>query len=416
MRRSLNLLLLLSGVILIAGCYEAQETTRYAALTVPEYSGEDYYNLLSDKNPEVVYNAICNLLKEASSIGRSLSDDKADKDSKEYLLAQGTYKKMLELLKSRNDKILSVSLRFLQLFNQNYSKKNELIGPILKVRSNNFNTQYEQVSALSEAASRDSKIDRRSLRKFLNSRSWLVSRCSYYLVDSLEDDESRLELTRRYSATNSQMEKLLILVALKNNFSNNVFGFLVSELLSAKDLKIRSAILKMLDNGQTPRLILGWIDKNYAKLSKEDIATLVNVHYETMEETFSADLLAILINKGLVPEEKFLKKLFDSIEGYKVKNNPSETEKESLANLMKIESAIMAKDSIKDMWLSVKNKIDQTKKINSQMAGEYNDAADQFIAKTDEILKKYNIDDEKRQQCLEDISMVKGYLVEKLGE
>lgn len=409
MRKPIIIIIVLN-LLLIFGCKQEEEVSRYPAIAIPQYSTEDYYRLLSDKNPEIVYNAVCNLAGEAAEIANVLSNKESDKNSENYINSLNVFKKILQLLESKDKKIIASSLRFLELFSTNYDNCNELIEPILKIKSRSINVQYEQVIALSRVTSRDSKIGEAFLRKFLNHETWLVSRAVYSLVNSLEDSRMRKDLIEKYKSSDNEFEKLLILTALQNNFSDYIFDFLTAEILAAASNKIKMQIFQMLKFARDKSKILDWIDKYYEKLTPQDLVSLAGCYGNSYDD-FSISLSILLMKKGFSPDNDFLKHLYDSITEYKDKKELSTQEKNELENMFKLEQEILANNVLKDMWLSLKPPESQ---INKQMQEEYNNAVDQFVAQSDGIFKKYNLDDQKKQSFLENLSFLKESLVAEL--
>ncbi|MFH0790554.1 MAG: hypothetical protein V2A64_02885 [Candidatus Omnitrophota bacterium] len=409
MRKPIVIIVILN-LLLILGCNKEEEVSRYPAIAIPQYSTGDYYRLLSDKNPEIVYNAVCNLSEDAVSIASVLSDKESDKNSENYIRSLNVFRKILQLLESKDEKIIASSLRFLQLFSANYDKQGELIEPVLKINSSSINVQYEQVIALSRVTSKDSKIDEVSLRKFLNHKSWLVSRAAYSLINSLEDARIRMDLIKKYKSGDNEFEKLLILTALENNFSDYIFEFLAGEMLSTASDKIKTRIFRMLKSAQDKAKVLSWLDNNYEKLTQQDLVSLAGCYGRSYDD-FSASLSILLIKKGLIPDTDFLKHLSESITEYQNKKELSAGEKNELNNMLNIEREILANNILRDKWLSLKPPEPQ---INKQMQEEYDNAVDQFVAKSGEIFKKYNLDDEKKKSFLESLSLLKEGLVSEL--
>lgn len=419
MKRLIWVFVTIIGFFIIFGCYgEKKEYSRYPSISVAGYLKEDYCKLLSDKNPEVVYNAICNLLPEADSIGRLLSDDKADKNSKEHIFVSNTFTKIIELLKSKDDRILSSNLRFLQLFSDGYSKKKDLIVPVLKIKSKSANVQYEQVMLLSEITSKDSKIDPLVLKRFLNNKSWLVSRATYFLINALQDETIRLELVKRYKSIDNEMEKLLILNAFEDKFSDDVFKLLRDELISTKSDKIKNEIFGMLGNGQDEKKVIEWLDKNYENFPKKDIDTLVNMYDRDLSDKFSNSLFIIFAKKDFVPKDDFLKKLISSIKTSEAEKEPSAQQKEELKDLLSLKEALLANAPIKEKWQAVEAKLNEEGMLYEKMDDEYGRAVDQFAFKIDEILKKYKIAEDKRKEFLKNniYSLKESFLYNLLGE
>ena len=77
MRNAFIALILVICLAALCGCDGKEEASRYPSVLIPEYSTKDYYILLSDKSPEKVYNAVCNLQSTADTFASRLSSDKA---------------------------------------------------------------------------------------------------------------------------------------------------------------------------------------------------------------------------------------------------------------------------------------------------------------------------------------------------
>ncbi|MFA6079537.1 MAG: hypothetical protein WC779_07335, partial [Candidatus Omnitrophota bacterium] len=250
-------------IFLISGCTrDGEELSRYPRIRIPGYEAKDYYGLMFDKNNEIVYNAVCNLIDEAAGMGGLLSDKKADKKSEKFILALNTRQRIVELLHSRDDRIVSASLRFLQLFGPKYAEKDELAGNILKVRNNSKNVRYERLAALSAIAGKDSPVGDKFLKKSLEDASWLVSRAAYKLINSLENEKFRLMLIARYEKTLIEYEKLLILTSMTDNFSSDVFKFFGKAVFETRDKKIKDLIFRSFKNARDISEVLRWVDKN----------------------------------------------------------------------------------------------------------------------------------------------------------
>ena len=77
------IVLLAMCLTLMAGCNE-ERFSRYPSVEVPEYEQMDYVCDLSNSDPELVYNAICNLGSDATEYSKALCAEDADPASSEY--------------------------------------------------------------------------------------------------------------------------------------------------------------------------------------------------------------------------------------------------------------------------------------------------------------------------------------------
>ena len=405
-------------LLLFAGCGKQEDFSRYPSIQIPEYSMSDYYRLLAHNNSEIAYNAICNLIKEAGPIAKKLSDESLDKTSQEYALSLKVYKKIIELLKSRDQKILAASLRFLQAFSTEFGNKKALIEPVLQARVKSANAKYEQVMALCMVATREAKISASFLKSRLNDRSWLVSRATYLLVNVLEHNPMRKELIKRYAKASSITERLLLLSGLSNNFSSRVFKFLTAEGFSVNNFQVKRAIFSMFSQAADKKSVLTWFDENYSKLNKADIVQLAETNYQTFSNEFSSFLLTIFIEKGFMPDRQFLENLNSSLKEFDSKTELSKEDKQVLNSMSRLEQALLADEVLKSAWLTIKNRPEEEieKTINQDLKREYDLVVDEFLVKTDKILAKYDIEEDRREAYLSDLSHLKEYLVEQFGE
>jgi hypothetical protein len=314
-------------------------------------------------------------------------------------------------------------LRFLQRFSSRYNAKEELIVPVLKVKSSNPLVLYEQVDALRIIANKNSKIPIKTVRQFLNNRSWIVSRSAYRLVDSLESNMLRRELIAKYRAMKDIKEKLLILTAMETRYDDYVADFLFAEALTTKDSKIRHKIFNMLSGAEDQNKILSMVDKNYEKFIAIDGQYLFQQNALTMEETFSGKLLSIFISKGFPAGEKFLEALNEKLEEYKgkleeIKKNkdgdPSDLSK--LGNLMQLEKVVSENKTLSGQWALLKDRAKALDAKADKLQKEYNALAEEYVFKADGIFKKYNISDKKRQEFKDGIFDSRGYLKDMLTD
>lgn len=402
------LALLLLSIVLFPGCYrDNTELSRYPKVAVPGYAAKDYYLFLYNKNDDLKYNAICNLIEDAGSIASTLSDKKADKRSPKFVLAALTYKRIVELLQSSDENIVSAALRFLQLFGPQYDKKEDLVVPVLKIRSRGRNSRYEQVVTLSAIASKNSPVSDLFLEKSINDPSWLISRAAYGLVNSLENDRIRTMLITRYRLTDAEYEKLLILMSMRNGLSRGVFAFLSKEALETKSEKIREQILGIIKNALDTAEVLQWVDKNYERLSSKGIERINN--YSSLDNDFTSALYRICIRKGWVPGNDFFEQLYEKSE---LTEDVSKDEKLSKADILRrrdniknLEKEVVGNKAAADKWVAYKRKKEIfAKSVYSEIKVEYDATVKQFSERLASILDKHNVDPDKKKEFADFLS------------
>ena len=411
MRRDSIIMMILVLLILcfiFLGCFENKDDLfRYPKVAIPGYTAKDYYVFLFDKNSELVYNAVCNMIEEADSMGSILSDKKADNKSDKYILASNTYKRMVELLKSRDDRIVSACLRFLQIFGQKYDKKEELIEPVLKIGRRRQNVRYEKLVTLSAIVSKNSPVSNEFLKRSLIDSSWLVSRATYDLIDRLENEKMRSMLSARYALTAAEYEKLLILTSMRHGLSSGIFAFLGKEALETKNVKIKNLILRSLRNARNTFEALEWVDDNYEKLSSGDIKEMRAG--TTIDDDFTSLLYGVCIRKGWVPDNDFFMDMYERI--YTPASNageyPSEEDIKRRDNVQRLEAEIAGNKMAADKWQEFKNERDiLAKSVYSEIKLEYGAMAEQFKGKMGSVLDKHNVDPDRKEEFLGVLSTV----------
>jgi len=414
-------------IIFLAGCYPAkEEASRYPSVAIPEYETMDYYALLSHKNPEVVYNAVCNLMDGAIDIGEMLSKKDADRSRAEYIDSKNIYLKMLDLAGSKDPRIQASSLRFLQLFTTKYGPKGELILPALRVTPRSAQAACEKIELLTRVALKKGNFDTGILKTLLGDRSWLVSRAAYALVDKLESEDVRAEIIGRYKKTNITFEKLLMLWALKTNFSDNVFAFLSGELLSSPDRHIRRMVIDMLSGGESEGVVIAWVEANYQKLRDEDMKYLVSSNLYNMENGFSNRLFTALLQKGFIPEDNFCERLYSSLKEREGEKERSKEAEAAFQNLKKLEEVARSNPAASKSWTAYKSRRDAERYVDPLLQKEFNRSAGRFKAESAgavsrfkaeaaAMFAKYNIDGKAKTVFLElQDSDLKEYFAEDL--
>ncbi len=405
-----------AAAVFLAGCDGQDEGfTRYPSVSIPQYDMADYFKLLLSDRPEIVYNAVCNLQDHVSTVESALSNEKADKNSRDFILSRAILTQITYLVQSRDVNVASASIRFLHLYAKRGGPNEKLVRELLAVRSRNKNVLYERLAALFWAASPGSRIDDKFLRDSLRDPSWVVSRTTYLLINRLERDTFRRELIGRYRAARDETEKLLIFVALTNNFSDKEFAFLARELLSTKSRKIKKAIFNILENARDKEAVLAWLGTHYEKLSKDDIEDLAQTYSSWASSAFRVSLFRVLLKKGFVPKEDRMRSWADTVREYREKKTVPEKEKAFNDELVKLDQDLMANEALREAWRSQKEE-DAAKTIDPQLQAEHDKAVDQFVAQMNTLLAKYNLNEEQKKEYLDALSSVKQYFADQFGK
>ncbi len=408
---------LIASILIMAsvmsGCFPAREAaSRYPSVQIPDYGPKDYRELLSNKNPEIAYNAICNLMSSAPDIGKLLSDKDADRSSARYIESRDIYTKILALTASKDGRIQAAALRFLQLFTTDYKATGELILPAFMVSPRSPQASYEKVELLCRVAVREFNIDEKILSAFLGDRSWLVSRASYALVDKLESENARAAIIKKYRKTAGQFEKAIMLNAFRTRFSGNDFEFLTGELLRSQDAHIRRAVIGILPGGADEVAVISWLGDNFRKLRSEDLQYLVSSNLSDMDAGFSNRLFSAMLKNGFVPQDDFYEKLYAGLENYEKTAKRNEEEESAYLNLKRLVEALNANPVSADAWKDFNDRKEAENYVDPAFRIEFDAAVDSFKLGSGEaaarfkdeaqaLFTKYDIDKDKRDSLMQ---------------
>jgi hypothetical protein len=348
--KCLKILIFVLFLMILIGCNIPQFYFQY--IEIPEYNDpEDYSPLIFSKNDEIVYNAVIMLISSASKIAENASDNSGD--VKTYENSRKIFNRIIDLTNSRNPRIATGAIRFVSFCAADYKDKKFLIDKLLKIKSNNPTVLFEQVSALSLVADSSTKLNEKTVKKFLNSSSWLVSRESYNLINVLEDKNLRKAMIDKYDKTGEEYEKLLLLNCFKNNYDKNVLDFFIKELANGKiNGRIRTYILKLLKNSKEVKPVIDYLNSNYKNFTVKDIDTICDENYEDIYKDFGTELFIMLIQKGFDPHlniyssENKIPKLYYYLIDKKNKDNE--------IKFLEIEKQILARQDLKGSWLKYK--------------------------------------------------------------
>ena len=395
MRRSI--IVLVAGCwILAMGCRE-EEFSRFPSVSVPQYAADDYLRELSNHNPEVVYNAVCNLGGSAQSFGRLLSDEKADRTSEEFRTAQAVYPKIVGLLQRPEPEVVAASLRFLELFAAEYQGKAGLVEPICRVKGVDPVVQFEQACALNAVVTNGTRVPALVLRQLVDSRSWIVSRSAYQLVDRLGDKAMRRELVWRYRATKNEKERLLLLTAFSTQPGPLEVGLIETEMLTTTNAKVRSAVRDILALNMASSTIRAWLGEHFKQFPPEDRTRLFEACAGQDSEE-AADLVCRFLGQGYVPDDEFLQKLNKRME-----QNPEKTP----SYVLRVEQAVWAVPGASDRWRAMREKAVQARARFAALRGEYEPLAQEFAGKARALLTKYEVPAAEQQKFLEPVTSLK---------
>lgn len=420
MKQKIRILLAVS-LVLIAGCGEEESYSRYPSVNIPAFTSDDYVLQLSSADPEVTYNAVCNLGESAREMGHALWGEKADPESEKWNEAQHVYTNICVQLQSENAMIVAASLRYLQLFAGGHENHAELVDPVCRIKSSDPLVQFEQTALLVILADETTQIPEPLLRRLLDSKSWIVSRSAYGLIGALSNDEMRAELLSRYRTATDESERLLLLEAYGNSSDPEVLEFLMEERLSAEDVRIRQIAFGSLQNQIETPLVLTWMIEHAAEFDQKEQQALFEVTNGVLaDEGRGLELMRTLLSAGYVPEDEFLGGLIKM--QYMITEAPPEELSEELgmseaeiekckAMYADMENVLQSSPAVAARLSELGNIQDERRVRCRALEAEFDPVAEEFMEKARTVLSEHGVPEEDQQNFLKPIAKLK---VEKI--
>ncbi len=393
----------------ISGCAKKiiheDAVIRYQSVSIPSYDKPDYELQLESKNDEVKYNAICNLIPDAPEYAKVLSrglsekaspddastddaspddaspDDASPDDDSEnrnkHNTAMRVFNTILEGLESGNNGIKAASLIFIQEFHSKYERKEELRGPVLKIKTRNFKVQYEQLRTLILMSDSLQSVDSDLINGFLNSRSWLIRSMAYRLLSNLDSFDFQERLVKEYGNTKEEFDKLLIIQAFRKGYGEPAFGLFKGELASSKNKMIRNAIADILKKHKDNTAVIDWIIDMNRNMDDETLERIFQSYLADIIDPGGAGFFEQMIRSGqerlmgFIDREKLFFWLFLALQA---PENPKD--------LADLRMAVENSQSLKPAWLEYKDKA-----LKEQLLEKEKKEKDEQIKKT--ALPKY---------------------------
>lgn len=386
MNRIYNVLLV-TCLVLLAGCSDEETFSRYPSVSVPEYAKEDYIRDLSNPDSELVYNATCNLGGGAKQFSKTLCAEDADSASPEYQRADKVYRAVCSQLESKEPHVVAASLRFLQVFAKEYKPKEELVEIVSRIESRHPQVQFEQVTLLRSLVSENSRLPEPLLHRLLNSPSWIVSRSTYGLIGRLHEEPLRQELARRYQNIEDEKERLILITALRNRLEPEEARMFEEEMLSTESSKIRHATgMALMKNVHCPD-VKPWLIDHYPQFSEKEKAWM-------FDQCDDADLAYGFLSQGYVPDDKALEELVEA----------SLLEDEELqAELKRFEEAIRANPQLAGRWQSMKEEAEQEQLRMNALHQDMAPLSQEFTEQVKALLVKHEMSEPDQKKAMEKI-------------
>lgn len=399
--KTLKWMLTIASLVLVAGCDEKERFSRYPSVGIPRFEASEYVAQLSDKDPEVIYNAVCNLGLSAEDFGDALWGDKKGSEpasEEEWLVAQNVYTNICTLLGSKEPMVVAASLRFLQLFAKDHEQRSELIEPVCRIKSSHPLVQYEQVEILNRLTDDTTRLPEPLLRRLLNSKSWVVSRSTYELIGRLRDEPLRKELVARYRASKEENERLILLGALSEHAGPEEIELAQQEVFSAASTNIsRRAVMLLAENLDAPG-VFAWVVDHFQQLCSADAeeSEIFDLVFDVNAEK-RGEAARYLLDRGYVPGDDYLKQLNQRIE-----NKPEAVPPE----LQQVVQELITVPEVAERWQAIRQKTDDKKQQCAVLEEALKPLREEYQVKVQSVLAEHGVPEEVQKKYMKQVGSV----------
>ncbi len=339
--------------VLMFACGPNKPLIPLNSVPIPEYTDTDYIKLLDNENPEIVYSAVCQFIGDATKYAKILSSDTIE-DSIAYINAKIIYTKIASLLFSDDEWIVCSSLRFFSDFGQKYKNKEEIASKLIRVKLKTKSIKLEYINALQGLYGAKTKPFEKTLKDYVDDDSWLISRYAFSILPYLDNDAFGKQLISHYKNA-KEYDKLLIISGLNNNYSDSILSFILSELQTEKNSKIKLYLIKNLDKAQNNKKVTDWFIMNYSNLGSLKEAVTLHLFWNLTEtnNTSDVDIVCALINTDLIADS-LVTELYTIIYDKLYVEDQGKPSLE-IQNLKKIDHLLSTHQKFSNSWMTFKN-------------------------------------------------------------
>lgn len=405
-------------ILLTSGCAKKaislkQGPIRYQDIEIPGYSKGDYEKLLTSKDYEVRYNAICNLIQYADDYGRLLSkrpDNDAisvqdPKNRSDIKNAEQVFKQILIQLNNPNESLKAASLIFLTEFASTYSEKAELIDLVLNIKTKDIGTKYEQLNALNELSDSTTIIDSALLYDFLDSGSWIIKSKTYALLSGIDSENVHKRLIDEYMASVNEFDKILIINAFSKSFGDEVFNLLTNELKKGPSKIIKKFCASIIKNNRSDAEVIKWLIENYRFVGDDILITVINSYIGELDKQKGQVFFRNLLLSGqeklihAVNREEFFNGLYNALKEQSGSNALSEV-KASIYNIESLRSSWIVYKSKFEKQESIKEETEQREELfEKNILPKFNEMLESFLKESEQLFTDEGLTQEEVKEA-----------------
>ncbi len=196
----------------------------------------------------------------------------------------------------------------------------------------------------------ETKIDKKLIETYLDSKSWLVANMTYQLLGQISSEEFHKDLITKYNNTDKEYNKLLIMNAFSNAYNPESFLFIKNEILTSRSKKIKQKAIGILNKNNDKAQVAKWILNEHKTIDETTLQAIFNKYYPQLEFTTGAIFFNALIvsNKkeliDKIDQEKFFAALYLAWE-----------KQPGLNELSDLETKIQKTELLNQAWLNFKD-------------------------------------------------------------
>lgn len=384
-------------ILILIGCNDTANMIPLNTVEIPEYNDSDYIRLLDDKDPEIVYSAVCHFINNGASYAQILSTDTI-KNTIEVNKAKQIYSRISKLLFSNNEWIVCSSLRFFSNFGMAFKDKNEIANQLLKVDLRTKSIKIEFINAMHGLYGFDGKSFENKMIGYMDDKSWLISRYSFKILPFIKSNVITNKLIEEYNNA-PEYDRLLIINALNNNYNDTIVDFFINELSRERSNLVRMLMIKNFTKANNKVKLIDWLITNYNSL--DSIKVPITEYYMNNIEDTSASLFVYellknnLLNDGVILDENRM--FYDRI----YSNLYEKRSRKKMINpiFLKIDKLLLESEKFKSSWIQFVNYNN-----DAYYSNEFIDAQKtilkEYMIKSSKLFDKYKIDEEYKERFM----------------
>jgi hypothetical protein len=374
------------------GCSDKEEkNVGYHSIYIPEFTEDDYIQMLDSTNKEIQYNAILNLYKDYDKI---LTSDSL-KGTPQYDSALAVYQKIFSLMDSKHTWVSSAAVSFIGSFEYNRAV---FVEYALKNNNPSLNVQLQIIMDIALDTNKNQQLLSKKINFLSKQSSWLLQNSRYQLVG--ENDRISMDIfMQEYKSANEEYKKLLILDMLTAHMNDSVFSFLTNEYEVTKYDRIKKLIITHLPEADNPELVIQWYNKHFNVLENNMERMISNLN--SKNEIYSKLILlaltkgwkpSLILHKGDIKEyagEPYLYISLFLIKYEEAENNSLKLRQNSAGK--RIEDFLLKDPELKNGWLSFEKRMLRYP-LPQDLITHHQILTEKYLEQTRLLLQKFQID------------------------